>query len=117
MSETGEGSPSLATHTLREFEKRIATLDTLIISLGSDNDELRKDRNQALEKIEGLRKRIVALEAQVAKMPVVVGYVLIDDIPPFKEPGEFSWQPIIGKYITPDLTVPVYLDPPQEQTP
>jgi len=41
-----------------------------VISLGDNNDELFKDRNQALEKIEALRITIAELQAAQTWVPV-----------------------------------------------
>jgi hypothetical protein len=51
-------------NVIEKLEKRIAELDSLVISLGDNNDELFKDRNQALEKIEALRITIAELQAE-----------------------------------------------------
>jgi hypothetical protein len=50
-------------NVIEKLEKRVAQLDSLVISLGDNNDELFKDRNQALEKIEALRITIAELQA------------------------------------------------------
>jgi len=55
---------------ITKLEQRVAELDSLVISLGDNNDELFKDRNQALEKIEALRITIAELQAAQTWVPV-----------------------------------------------